>query len=182
MAFRQAPSQKRVRHTHPRSVITVIRSYDGGETWDVENAAQLAAGGGQEFAPIHLGRGQVGGLLALTQRTAANLAEVAAWVADADWVEFLARDPAARSPTSICLRITEPWFTGMTENEQRAVTGRATEMLAVEAVAYDITAHRDAPPGFRIWGGATVETADTRALLPWLDWAWHVTAEEKGPP
>ena len=65
MAFRQAPSQKRVRHTHPRSVITVIRSYDGGETWDVENAAQLAAGGGQEFAPIHLGRGQVGGLLAM---------------------------------------------------------------------------------------------------------------------
>ena len=64
MAFRQAPSQERVRHTHPRSVITIIRSYDLGETWDIENAAQMAAGGGQEFAPIHLGKGVVGGLLA----------------------------------------------------------------------------------------------------------------------
>ena len=65
MAFRQAPAQKQVRHTHPRSVITVIRSYDLGETWDIENAGQLAAGGGQEFAPIHLGDGVVGGLLAM---------------------------------------------------------------------------------------------------------------------
>jgi hypothetical protein len=65
MAFRQAPSQERVRHTHPRSVITVIRSYNLGETWDVENASQLAAGGGQEFAPIYLSDGVVGGLLAM---------------------------------------------------------------------------------------------------------------------
>ncbi|MBP86335.1 MAG: hypothetical protein CMJ64_06430 [Planctomycetaceae bacterium] len=65
MAFRQAPSQERVRHTHPRSIITVIRSYDLGNTWDVENASQLAAGGGQEFAPIYLGNGVVGGLLAM---------------------------------------------------------------------------------------------------------------------
>ena len=65
MAFRQAPAQNRVRHTHPRSVITVIRSYDLGETWDIENAGQLAAGGGQEFAPIYLGDGVVGGLLAM---------------------------------------------------------------------------------------------------------------------
>lgn len=65
MAFRQAPRQKRVRHTHPRSVITVIRSYDRGRTWDIENAGQLAAGGGQEFAPIYLGKGRVGGLLAM---------------------------------------------------------------------------------------------------------------------
>ena len=65
MAFRQAPRQEQVRHTHPRSVITVIRSYDSGETWDTENAGQLAAGGGQEFAPIYLGKGQVGGLLAM---------------------------------------------------------------------------------------------------------------------
>ncbi|MAV38815.1 MAG: hypothetical protein CMJ59_25535 [Planctomycetaceae bacterium] len=65
MAFRQAPSQERVRHTHPRSVITVIRSYDLGESWDIENAGQLAAGGGQEFAPIYLGDGVVGGLLAM---------------------------------------------------------------------------------------------------------------------
>ena len=65
MAFRQAPRQERVRHTHPRSVITVIRSYDLGETWDIEDAGQLAAGGGQEFAPIYQGDGIVGGLLAM---------------------------------------------------------------------------------------------------------------------
>lgn len=65
MAFRQAPLQERVRHTHPRSVITILRSYDAGETWDTENATQLAAGGGQEFAPIYLGDGVVGGLLAM---------------------------------------------------------------------------------------------------------------------
>ena len=65
MAFRQAPVQERIRHTHPRSVITIIRSYDLGETWDIENAGQFAAGGGQEFAPIDLGNGVVGGLLAM---------------------------------------------------------------------------------------------------------------------
>ena len=62
MAFRQAPAQKQVRHTHPRSVITVIRSYDLGETWDIENAGQLAVGGGQEFAPIYVGDGVLGSL------------------------------------------------------------------------------------------------------------------------
>ncbi len=65
MAFRQAPRQERVRHTHPRSIITVIRSHDLGESWDIENAGQLAAGGGQEFAPLYLGDGVVGGLLAM---------------------------------------------------------------------------------------------------------------------
>jgi len=125
---------------------------------------------------------ETGGLLALTQRTAANLAEVSAWVAGTDWVEFLASDAAARSPTSICLRITDPWFTTMPEKAQRTVIGRATEMLAVENIAYDITAHRDAPPGFRIWGGATVEATDTQALLPWLDWAWRIAITDALSP
>ena len=75
MAFRQAPRQERVRHTHPRSVITVMRSYDLGENWDIENAGQLAAGGGQEFAPIHLGDGVVGGLLAMHDVVPAREAE-----------------------------------------------------------------------------------------------------------
>ncbi|MEO1994142.1 MAG: sialidase family protein [Planctomycetaceae bacterium] len=72
MAFRQAPSQERVRHTHPRSVITVMRSYDSGRTWDVQNAGQLAAGGGQEFAPLGLGNGVVGGLLAMHEVVPVN--------------------------------------------------------------------------------------------------------------
>ncbi|MBC8354365.1 MAG: exo-alpha-sialidase [Planctomycetes bacterium] len=75
MAFRQAPSQERIRHTHPRSVITVIRSYDLGKTWDIDNAGQFAAGGGQEFAPIYLGNGVVGGLLAMHEIVPVNEAQ-----------------------------------------------------------------------------------------------------------
>jgi len=72
MAFRQAPSQQRVRHTHPRSVITIMRSYDLGRNWDVENAGQMAAGGGQELAPFYLGKGVVGGLLAMHEVVPVN--------------------------------------------------------------------------------------------------------------
>jgi phosphoserine aminotransferase len=121
---------------------------------------------------------EIGGLPALIQRTEANLAEAAAWVAATGWVKFLAGEEAVRSPTSICLRATAPWFTGLEERQQREITKHAAAQLAEDGVAYDIAAYRDAPPGFRIWGGATVEAADTRALLPWLDWAWHAAAEE----
>ena len=100
---------------------------------------------------------QVGGLAALIARAEANLAAIAAWEARSAWASFLAADPAQRSPTSICLR---------------AADGPAVAAaLDAEGVAYDIAAYRDAPPGLRIWGGATVDTADIEALLPWLDWA-----------
>ena len=104
---------------------------------------------------------RVGGLPALMQRSQANLATVAAWQAGSGWAEFLATNPAHRSPTSICLRV-----------ESAALAGRMTALLEAEAVAYDIASYRDAPPGLRIWGGATVEQADIAALLPWLDWAY----------
>ena len=98
-----------------------------------------------------------GGLPALIARAEANLAAVARWVDRTPWATFLAADPAQRSPTSICLR---------------AQHGPAiAKRLDAEGVAYDIANYRDAPPGLRIWGGATVETADVEALLPWLDWA-----------
>ena len=103
---------------------------------------------------------RVGGLPALLQRAQANLATVAAWEARCDWAEFLAGDPAHRSPTSICLRI-----------HDAALVKRITRLLEAEAVAYDIASYRDAPAGLRIWGGATVEQEDVAALLPWLDWA-----------
>jgi phosphoserine aminotransferase len=100
---------------------------------------------------------RIGGLPALIARSEANLAAVARWLAACPWAEFLAADPAARSPTSICLR---------------AEDGPAiAKLLDAEGVAFDIANYRDAPPGLRIWGGATVETADIEALLPWLDWA-----------
>ena len=100
-----------------------------------------------------------GGLPGLVARTEANLAQVAAWQADTPWASFLAADPATRSPTSICLRVAE-WAPQM------------VALLDAAGIAHDIASYRDAPPGLRIWGGATVETADIQALLPWLDWAY----------
>lgn len=117
----------------------------------------------------------VGGLPGLVARAEANLEAVAAWVARTPWVEFLASDPATRSCTSICLRVADPWFVGLDEKAQGEVIKRLCGLLEKEGVAYDVASYRDAPPGLRIWGGATVERADVEALLPWLDWAWLET-------
>ena len=118
----------------------------------------------------------IGGLPALIARSEANLKAIADWVARSEWAGFLAADPATRSSTSICLTITDPWFQRMDAAAQAAVPKKIAALLEAEGVAYDINGYRDAPPGLRIWGGATVETADIEALLPWLDWAF---AEEK---
>ena len=104
---------------------------------------------------------QAGGLRGLVARSEANLAAVAEWVARTPWVDFLAEEPATRSCTSICLRVDPP-----------GLAKPIAALLDKEGVAHDIGAYRDAPPGLRVWGGATVETADIRALLPWLDWAF----------
>ena len=114
----------------------------------------------------------LGGSAALVARSERNLARIAAWVAKTDWVEFLAADPAVRSPTSVCLKIVDPWFSGLDETAQRAFAKSIATVLAREGVAFDIAAYRDAPPGLRIWAGATIETDDIDALLPWLDWAF----------
>jgi phosphoserine aminotransferase len=113
----------------------------------------------------------IGGLQTLIARSRANFAAVAAWVEKSDWAAFLAEDPATRSTTSICLRIAAPWFTALDHAGQAAAAKRFVTMLEAEGAALDIGAYRDAPPGLRIWGGGTVETADIVALLPWLDWA-----------
>jgi phosphoserine aminotransferase len=114
----------------------------------------------------------LGGLRALIRRSEANLAAVTGWVDRTDWVDFLAIDPATRSCTSICLSIVDPWFMALDGAAQAAVAKRIPTLLEAEGVAYDIGAYRDAPPGLRLWGGATVETDDLKALFPWLDWAW----------
>jgi len=114
----------------------------------------------------------IGGLPALIARSEANFATVARWVEARPWVDFLARAPETRSPTSICLCFTDPWFTGLAPEEQAATAKAVAAKLEAEGVAFDIGAYRDAPPGLRIWGGATVEAGDLEALLPWIDWAW----------
>jgi phosphoserine aminotransferase len=114
---------------------------------------------------------RIGGLTALIARSEANLAAVAAWVARSEWAAFLADDPAIRSCTSICLKITAPWFDVLPADGQAKAAKQLAVLLEKQGVAYDIASYRDAPPGLRIWAGATIETGDIEALLPWLDWA-----------
>lgn len=119
----------------------------------------------------------VGGLPGLVARSAANLAAVASWVEHTPWVDFLAEEPATRACTSICLKLVDPWFLGLSGEEQAQVPKAVAAKLEAEGVAYDVGAYRDAPPGLRLWGGATVETADLEALFPWLDWAFAAVRE-----
>ncbi|GAA4493079.1 phosphoserine transaminase [Gluconacetobacter tumulicola] len=113
----------------------------------------------------------IGGLPALIARSQANLAVVADWVARSGWAAFLAADPAERSSTAICLTIVAPWFVALDAATQAKAAKRIVSLLEAEGVALDIGSYRDAPPGLRLWGGATVEADDLRALTPWLDWA-----------
>jgi phosphoserine aminotransferase len=123
----------------------------------------------------------IGGLQGLIARSEANLAAIADWVAAGSGYGFLAQDAATRSCTSICLTITAPWFAALAPDAQAAAAKKIASLLEKEGVALDAGAYRDAPPGLRIWGGATVETSDIKALLPWLDWALaSVQAEMAG--
>jgi phosphoserine aminotransferase len=119
-----------------------------------------------------------GGLTGLILRSEANLAAVAGWVEGNARVRFLAERPETRSCTSICLAIDAPWFTALDADAQAKAAKSVASLLEREAVALDIAAYRDAPPGLRIWGGATVETSDIAALLPWVDYAIDVVASE----
>jgi phosphoserine aminotransferase len=114
----------------------------------------------------------IGGLKALQARVNANFAALSHYVMESDWLDFLAADPSYRSNTSVCLKITDPSFTKLSEDAQYDAVKKFAGKLEAEAVAFDIAGHRNAPPGLRIWCGATVETADLEALAPWLDWAW----------
>ena len=114
----------------------------------------------------------VGGAKGLIARSNANLAALAAWVKKTDWVEFLCADPKSRSNTSVCLKVVDPWFTGLAKDAQATVASKIASTLDKEGVAFDIAGYRAAPPGLRIWCGATVETAEIEALTHWLDWAY----------
>jgi phosphoserine aminotransferase len=113
-----------------------------------------------------------GGLAGLITRSERNLAAIEVWEATSNWAAFLTEDPAIRSSTSVCLKIIDPWFVGLSADEQAATAKKMASILDTEGVAFDIGAYRDAPPGLRLWAGATVETSDLEALFPWLDWAF----------
>ncbi|ARV58774.1 phosphoserine aminotransferase [Nostocales cyanobacterium HT-58-2] len=114
----------------------------------------------------------LGGLPSLIRRSEANLATIARWVEQSDWAAFLSENPETRSCTSICLKIVDDWFTALSPEKQAESAKKLAKLLEKQEVAFDIASYRAAPPGIRIWGGATVETANIEALLPWLDWAY----------
>ncbi|WP_026439580.1 phosphoserine transaminase [Acidocella facilis] len=119
----------------------------------------------------------VGGLKGLIARSEANLKAIADWVEGNERVRFLAEDAAVRSCTSICLVIDAPWFKALDAEGQAKAAKAVASLLEKENVALDAGAYRDAPPGLRIWGGATVETSDIQALLPWIDYAIDTVAQ-----
>ena len=117
----------------------------------------------------------LGGLAVTLSLSKANMDVVSQWVAETDWVEFLAEKRVIRSNTSICLKVVEPSFAALNADEQWLRIKATVGLLESERAAFDIAGHRDGPPGFRIWGGPTVEAADTQDMLPWLDWAFGET-------
>jgi phosphoserine aminotransferase len=120
----------------------------------------------------------VGGLQALIRRSLESFALVEQWVGRSPWVEFLASEPNTRSHTSVCLKIVDQGFLALDTKGQAAFVKKLTALLEEQNVAFDVASYRDAPPGLRIWSGATVESSDVRKLLPWLDWAFHMVNNE----
>src|SRR6266480_4023324 len=119
----------------------------------------------------------IGGHMALIARSDANTKAIAGWVARTPWIDFLAQNPAVRSNTSVCLKVVDPAVLKLSADAQAAFVKSLAAALEKEGVAYDIDAYRDAPPGLRIWCGATVETRDVEALTLWLDWAFARTKD-----
>ncbi len=116
----------------------------------------------------------VGGLDGLIARTRANFDAIERFVDDRNWIDFLANDPEYRSTTSVCLR-----FTGPETGDSGVLAKLVAKRLEDEGVAYDIGSYRDAPPGLRIWCGATVESSDIEALMPWIEWAYRTEADTR---
>ena len=115
----------------------------------------------------------IGGLDALKARSQANAKALDAIVQKYDWLDHLAADAGVRSNTSVCLKFADAAVEGLDEAAQLALVKKIASLLEAEDAAYDVAGYRDAPPGLRIWCGATVDTADIEALGPWLDWAWQ---------
>ena len=120
----------------------------------------------------------VGGLNGLVARSNANLKALAEWVAKTPWVEFLAENDAIRSNTSVCLKVVDKRVTSLPAEGQADFAKKLSSLLEKEGVALDAGAYRDAPPGLRLWCGATVDASDVEALTPWMDWAFETLVSE----
>jgi phosphoserine aminotransferase len=119
----------------------------------------------------------LGGLKALIARADANTNVIARWVARSPWVDFLAQDPTTRSNTSVCLKVIDPTVTSLSAEAQAAFAKSLAAAIEKEGAGYDLGHYRDAPPGLRVWCGATVEASDVEVLTQWLDWAFAKTKD-----
>jgi phosphoserine aminotransferase len=117
----------------------------------------------------------VGGLKGMIGRADANTKALSDWVAKTPWIDFLAADPAIRSNTSVCLKVVDPAITALPADAQADFAKKLVAAVEKEGAGYDLGHYRDAPPGLRIWCGATVEAKDVEALTHWLDWAFAET-------
>ena len=120
---------------------------------------------------------RIGGLDALIERSQKNLATIRSWVSDSSWVDFLTETPEHQSSTAICLKVSHPQFLALDIEAQRQFIKSMTTELDAKQVGFDVGAYRDAPPGLRLWGGATVEASDLQTLTAWLDWSFHQVLE-----
>ena len=118
-----------------------------------------------------------GGVEGSISRAEKNFEAIGAWVAEHDWIDFLAEDEATRSITSVCLKITDEWFEGLNDADKMPFIKGMCKLLDEEGAAHDIAGYRDAPAGLRIWCGATVEVTDVQALLPWIEWAFNTAKQ-----
>lgn len=120
----------------------------------------------------------IGGAKALAARTQANAKVLADWVAQSSWIDYLCAEPTLRSPTSVCLQPKDGAILSLSKDDQASFFKKLTSMLEAEKIAFDINSYRDAPPGLRIWCGATVEASDLQTLTVWLDWAYNLCRAE----
>ena len=120
----------------------------------------------------------LGGLTALHARADANTKVLADWAAKTPWIDFLAHDPATRSNTSVCLKVVDPRVTSLSDEAQAEFAKKLASLLEKEGVAFDAASYRAAPPGLRIWCGATVDASDVAALTPWIEWAFATLVAE----
>jgi phosphoserine aminotransferase len=169
-------------YTPPRALPKIFRMTKGGKL-DAElfkgatiNTPSMLAT--EDYLDALKWAEKLGGLPALMARADANARALARWVERTAWVDFLVAEPAARSNTSICLKVVDERVTRLPKSEQSAFAARLAALLESENAALDAGSYRSAPPGLRIWCGATVETSDVEALTPWLDWAFETAAAE----
>ncbi|HRC25946.1 MAG TPA: phosphoserine transaminase [Alphaproteobacteria bacterium] len=123
---------------------------------------------------------RIGGLKETVRRSRENLGVLEAWIKSSPWAAFLVDDPGTRSCTSVCLKIVDPWFAALPEEAREPFIKDMAKRLDREAAAFDVAGYRAAPPGLRVWCGATVEASDIAALTPWLDWAYESAKAESG--